>query len=156
MIEKIYGVYGLMEWDALIVCGKARLRVRFEGGTSSGYGESPAVYRTSNAAAQHIIESSRYFRENRIRLLRVMDSPGQSSSQFGTHPAVNPAEDTAPAEKLPDEDSPSPLFLEDRKFNDPQAARRFIHETYGVPLEKMMNTDDIKAAGQVYGFNLIW
>ena len=141
MTEKIYGVNGLMEWDALIVCGKARLRVRFEGGSSSGFGEAPALYRTTNPAAQHIIETSSYFKEKRIRLLRVIHRPSP----------VNPKTPTSP-----DTPAPPAMTLEDKEFNDPQQARRYMHETFGVTLAKMMNSEQIKGSGELYGLNLKW
>lgn len=151
MTEKIYGVTGLMEWDALIVCGKARLRVRFEGGSSSGFGDAPAIYRTTNPAAQHIIENSSYFREKRIRLLRVN--------------RYKDPEESGPADTVAGDDNPGAapaavpkgvLTLEEKHFNDPQLARRFLHDDYGVPMAKMLSYASIRQAGELYGFKITW
>lgn len=149
MTEKIYGVTGLMEWEALIVCGKARLRVRFEGGSSSGFGEAPAIYRTTNPAAQHIIENSDYFREHRIRLLRVnrYAEPDDKDKASTESNGSSPAHKTEPA-KL--------LTLEEKHFPDPHLARRFLHDEYGVPMPKMMSFASIRQAGELYGFKITW
>lgn len=133
-----------MEWDALIECGKARLRVKFEGGSSSGFGESPALYRTKNPAAQHIIEMSQYFKEKRIRLIRVI------------HYADGDAGDTSAATSNGSTAGKGTLILEDKSFSDMQTARRYMHETYGVALRKMLSQDQIRQAGELYGIRLSW
>lgn len=121
-----------MEWDALISCGKARLRVRFEGGTMTGFGASPATYTTSNPAAQHIIENSEYFREKRIRLIRII--PDARSAK---------GKKTA-------------LQYEEKMFNDPQLARDFLHDTFDVPYSSMLTMAQIKEQGKLFGFRLSW
>ena len=70
MTRKTYGVSGLMEWQAVIRCGRATVNVLFTGGSVTGYGVSPAEYTTENPVVQAIIEGSEYYKSGRIRLLR--------------------------------------------------------------------------------------
>lgn len=64
-----YGVYGIMEWQALIPTLDCMVRVPFTGGSLTGYGVRPATFSTDNAVLAHFIEASRYFRTGRIRKL---------------------------------------------------------------------------------------
>lgn len=64
-----FGVYGVMEWHALIPAGRSTLRVPFRGGSMSGFGVTPATYSTTNAAVIRLIEESHWFRRGKIRRL---------------------------------------------------------------------------------------
>lgn len=61
-----YGVYGIMEWQALIPAGRCTVRVHFTGGMMSGYGVTPATFSTANKALRQIIEQSDYYRNSKI------------------------------------------------------------------------------------------
>lgn len=65
----VYGVDGLTEWQVLLVAGRAKVKLRFTGGSMSGYGQVPAKFITKNAAIAKIIENSEYFKQGRIRRL---------------------------------------------------------------------------------------
>lgn len=155
MIEKIYGVTGLMEWDALISCGKARLRVKFEGGSSSGFGEAPALYRTTNPAAQHIIEESGYFKEGRIRLLRInrFAEPGEEAT---AKPTADRGTQNPPEASVTPAQPGAPLLLEEKTFPDAGLARKFLRETFGIPANKMGTTKAVREMGELYGYRLIF
>ncbi len=146
-----------MEWEALIVCGKARLRARFEGGSSSGFGEAPAIYRTANPAAQHIIEQSDYFKDKRIRLLRVnryADDPADDDIAGKTEADASPSGGRPVADRQ--QSASRRLVLEEKHFNDPQLARRFLHDTFGVPMAKITTYAAIREAGELYGYKISW
>lgn len=64
-----YGVFGLSEWVALIPVGKAKLRVRFSGGETSGFGRVPAEFVTTDPTVARLIQESDYFRQGRIKRL---------------------------------------------------------------------------------------
>lgn len=74
-MKATYGVMGMMEWNALIPTRSNLLRVRFTGGSLSGYGVTPATYTTDNPAVARLIETSSYFRRGRIRLLSKEEDP---------------------------------------------------------------------------------
>jgi hypothetical protein len=61
-----YGVYGIMEWLALIPAGRCVVRVNFTGGQMSAYGVTPATFTTANAALCRLIENSSYYRCGKI------------------------------------------------------------------------------------------
>lgn len=75
-MEKLYGVYGMMEWNAIIGSGKVTFRVPFTGGSMSGYGQTPAVFKTRNEVLMHVIENSHWFRDGKIKLLRIREEEG--------------------------------------------------------------------------------
>jgi len=68
-MKATYGVTGMMEWVALIPTRSNMLRVRFTGGSLSGYGVTPATFTTENEVVMRMIEESRFFLQGRIRLL---------------------------------------------------------------------------------------
>lgn len=53
-----YGIKGYLEYEALIPVGDNHIRIRFEGGSITGYGVAPAVFATSDPVIQTIIENS--------------------------------------------------------------------------------------------------
>lgn len=65
----VFGVYGLTEWETLIPAGRAKLRVRFTGGSLSGYGVVPATFTTYNLHVKLLIENSPQFKSGRIKRL---------------------------------------------------------------------------------------
>lgn len=75
--RKTYGVSGYMEWVALIVCGKATVKVHFSGGSLTGYGVTPAEFTTQNPMTQAIIENSKEFKNGKIFLLREIEGTGK-------------------------------------------------------------------------------
>lgn len=68
--RRVYGVYGLTEWQALIPAGQATVRINFSGGHMSAYGIVPATFATVDPAVQRLIEESGYYARRRIRLIR--------------------------------------------------------------------------------------
>ena len=98
-MKATYGVSGMMEWVALIPTRSNLLRVRFSGGSLSGYGVTPATFSTENEVMMHIIEQSAYFRQGRIRLISKCDSPQTVNNPS---PAASRPEVPLPAADLPD------------------------------------------------------
>lgn len=138
--EKTYGVAGMMEWDALLPCGKGNLRVRFEGGAMTGFGFAPAEYRTSNPAAQHIIEHSPHFQEGKIILLR--------ETRPGSSPSPHPRKKDGPKDTGAD--------LSEMRFSDPHSAKEFLIEKFGLAASDMVTQADIRKTGLNFGLNLVW
>lgn len=64
-----FGVFGLTEWETLIPAGLAKVRVRFTGGSLSGYGVTPATFVTRNMHIKELIVDSPQFKSGRIKLL---------------------------------------------------------------------------------------
>ena len=81
MTKKVYGVNDLKEWTVNIKCGKATLRVSFEGGSSTLRGTIPATYATTDPVKQAIIEKSDYFKHGRIYVVQKMEVPDDASAR---------------------------------------------------------------------------
>ena len=71
----VYGVYGVMEWVALVPVGRSTLKIHFEGGSMSGYGIRPATYETDHPGVRRIIERSEWYRRGRIKLIGFRPYP---------------------------------------------------------------------------------
>lgn len=76
-----YGVYGMMEWVALIPMRHNLVRVRFSGGSLSGFGTTPATFTTDNPVVIRMIEQSSYFRRGKIRRVATEEAAEESCSE---------------------------------------------------------------------------
>ena len=68
-VTKFYMAPYHLEWRLLLKTGDALIEVHFQGGTMGGNGILGAVYKTDNAAIQHLIEESKEFQTGEITLL---------------------------------------------------------------------------------------
>lgn len=79
MTTKTYGVDGLLEWHISIAAGSLHINIEFTDGKISGYGISPAIYKTSDPVLQQAIERSPQFKSGRIRIVSVKRNPSENS-----------------------------------------------------------------------------
>lgn len=68
-----YGVYGMMEYRAIIKIGRATLKVMFTDGSITAMGQNPAQYTTSDFIVQHAIENSSDFKKGRIHVVSTIE-----------------------------------------------------------------------------------
>lgn len=68
-----YGVYGMMEYQAIIKIGRATLKVLFTDGSMTSIGQNPAKYTTSDILTQHAIENSSDFKRGRIQVVNTIE-----------------------------------------------------------------------------------
>lgn len=68
-----YGVYGMMEYQAIIKIGRATLKVLFTDGSITSLGQNPAQYTTSDFIVQHAIENSNDFKRGRITVVSTIE-----------------------------------------------------------------------------------
>lgn len=68
-----YGVYGMMEYQAIIKIGRATLNVLFTDGSMTSIGQNPAKYTTSDFLTQHAIENSSDFKRGRIQVVNTIE-----------------------------------------------------------------------------------
>lgn len=120
-VLKIYGVKGLMEWQCVIPSGGVRFHFAFSDGTMTGYGVTPARYRTTDPILQNVIERSNYFKSGKIFLER----------QIIIERDTVEAEVTAPFEKV------DVSCLDD--------AKEYLAEHFGVSRLKLKNKQSIIA-----------
>ena len=91
-----YGVYGMMEYQAIIKIGRATLKVMFTDGSITAMGQNPAQYTTSDFIVQHAIENSSDFKKGRIHVVNTIEldeevhierNPAKPSTQQAPSPA---------------------------------------------------------------------
>lgn len=70
MKENVYGVFGLIEWHALIPFNGGKVAVEFTDGSVTGFGVKPAVYKTSDEGVAAMIDSCEWYRNGRIVCLK--------------------------------------------------------------------------------------
>ena len=68
-----YGVYGMMEYQAIIKIGRATLKVLFTDGSMTAIGQNPAKYTTSDFLVQRAIENSSDFKRGRIQVVNTIE-----------------------------------------------------------------------------------
>ena len=68
----IYGVAGMLEYQALIQVGSAKMKIPFTNGSSNEAGRTPATFSTSNPIIQLAIENSKEFKCGLIRKVHTV------------------------------------------------------------------------------------
>ena len=74
-VKKVYGIHGYMEIKLRMITGYEALPViylPFEGGHITGFGVSPASLTTDDPVLQKIIESSWYYTEEQIKIIKEL------------------------------------------------------------------------------------
>lgn len=145
---KTYGVNGLMEWHARLPLGKTTLLVDFTGGSLTGYGVSPATYTTGNEVVQRVIESSRPYREGKIRLLRSVTQTVGATAKAREGALPSPA---APAAPAPAGGQPDLFSYE---ATDEADAADYLSGSHGVAPEKLNSRADIFREASRLGITL--
>lgn len=140
-MKKTYGVSGLMEWQAVFRHGRATLSARFSGGALTGYGVTPAEYTTSNPVAQHIIESSRQFRDGRIRLLRCLEEGHDDSGAAADEPVPEATEESG---------------REVFEFADASLAREWMIDTLGLDPREIPSQKAMREYAEAHGMTIKW
>lgn len=100
-MRKVYEAPGMMEWHPVIIAGKSRVRVSFEGGYFSGRGHTPASYETADGVVQAMIENSSQFKTGRIRLAAGFKKGIQAKAALRS-PAVSESRDQMTEFEFPD------------------------------------------------------
>ena len=70
----IYGVSGMLEYQALIKVGGAKMKIPFTNGSSNEAGRTPATFSTSNAMVQMAIENSVEFKSGLIHRVHTVET----------------------------------------------------------------------------------
>lgn len=103
---KTYAVYGIMEWLCQIVVNKkSKISILFCGGSMTGYGVTPALYRTDSPVVQAVIENSYYYKTGKIVLHHTterQEAETRRQSAPATAPAAETAGKKAAASEIPD------------------------------------------------------
>ena len=178
---KTYGVVGLMEWQTLVKVGKAHIRIEFAGGFPTKNGISPAKYRTDNPIIQHAIETSRYFSDGRITLLRIDEAEGAPkvrilSDNSAPAPAKSapapvaeePAAEEGEAVVETQDPATAPAPVEEKEHIEGeealtevhvhvlQDAQKYLKEKFQIPTSKIRTKNDAGEVGKLNGVLFVW
>lgn len=174
-----YGVYGMMEYQAVVKVGKKNVSINFSDGSISAMGTNPATFTTDNIIIQNAIEASNDFKRGRITTVRSIDleeelqifrnAPIPVSAEAAAPHSATPTENEAPAknEETGAEASaevreeaaevagePAPLTQVEFSCNDD--AKDFLEQKFGYVRSKLRNREDITAAAKAHGIEIIF
>lgn len=104
-----YGVYGMMEYQAIIKIGRATLKVLFTDGSITSLGQNPAQYTTSDFIVQRAIESSGDFKRGRIKVVNVieLDEDVRIERNHSTNTQATPAKSAVNIEAATESAAPA-------------------------------------------------
>lgn len=142
---KTYGAPGLMEWQAQIKVGKATFNFCFSGGTLTGYGVTPALYATKNKVYQAIIESSDYFKNGKITLVRELPIEGDEAEA-----KAEVAEEQPKTEAVEDADGMKVI-----KVSCLEDARQILINDYRVAPTKILTEAKVMARAKSKGVKFV-
>lgn len=132
-ILKIYGVRHLMEWQCVIVQNGIKFHFAFTDGATTGYGVTPARYRTPNPVLQQVIEQSDYFKSGKIFL--------EKKIVLEKDPEIAPKTAEEKAEIK------SATVIKVACLDD---AKEYLSEQFGVSGTKMRSKDSILKAAEAH------
>lgn len=172
-----YGVYGMMEYQAIIKVGKATLKVQFTDGSITAYGQNPAQFTTADFIVQHAIENSSDFKRGRIKRVSVIEldeevhierNPEKASApettataEAGTASANETASATTEGTADSDEGEAEPAEAEatgeatmtEVEFTCNADAKEYLENNFGVKAS-LRTRADIIACGETYGVKI--
>lgn len=94
---KTYGVYGMMEYQAVIKVGsKTAMKINFTDGSLTAMGTNPARYSTDKYMVQHAIENSHDYKRGLIKLISTVPLGGEVKIERNA-PVSAPISAPAPA-----------------------------------------------------------
>lgn len=152
-MKKRYEVKGMMEWHPVFAAGRARIRVPFTGGHLGDGCSAPAIFETSDAVIQRVIECSIPFRNGRIRLAASFPQAATKAlANAGTIPdgRHGPVCQSAPA--IPTEASQPSEIMEFDNFND---AADYLQFKMGVHSTILFDANDCIREAKSRGINMI-
>ena len=170
-----YGVYGMMEYQALIKIGKATLKVQFTDGSITAYGQNPAQFTTADFIVQHAIENSSDYKRGRIKRVTVIEldedvhiernpvkataTDAPATAETATTEANEPASATTDEAAASEEGEAAPAEAEgdatmtEVEFTCNADAKEYLENTFGVKAS-LRTRADIIACGETYGVKI--
>ncbi len=165
-----YGVYNLVEWQAAIRMGKARVKVPFTGGAITTQGVTPATFTTSDPVVQLAIECSVEFKSGRIKIVRTRDLggdveievnssgatdgiAGKTETEVGADGKAEAGAAGNESEEIPERCVQSMTQVE---FSCNDDARDYLEQNFGFIRSKLRNREDILNAGKSKGVEILF
>ena len=177
-----YGVWGMMEYIAVVTVGRRSTKIQFSDGSVSAMGVNPAKFTTDNVILQNAIESSDDFRRGLIKVVSVhelegevkvlrnkpkcapeleptkgSDAPTLTKCDLGvvsTPSDIAPKQEQTPAEEESQPGETEPLNHIEVEFANKEEARDYLVDTWGANRAKLRTREDIIAAAITHGVKL--
>lgn len=161
-----YGVYGMMEYQAVIKIGRATLKVLFTDGSMTAIGQNPAQFTTTDFLTQHAIEHCSDFKRGLIKRVSVIELSDDVRIERNLVQAA-PLEsgEEQPSGEVSGEEQPvgevsgdvsSGETLTVVEFGTNQEAKDYLTKTFGVKGGVMKNRSDIVAMGEANGVKIVF
>ena len=184
--RKTYGIYGYIEYQAVINVGQNKIKIPFTGGTVSAFGTTPATFETDNLVAQISIEHSSEYRSGKISLLRDVEldrdieignnakpaakggrlagTPGPSGlgngiAENGIGTGQAQGADGYGVSAASGEDAPAitaPAITEEVEFSCVDDAKEYLTEKFGAQKSKLRTRAAIIECGKQYGVDIVF
>ena len=152
--KKTYGIDNYAERQITIMMGKASLNVVFSGGASTGYGNTPAQFTTSEPIFQHAIEHCPLFLKGGIRILseiELEDEP-QEVGETEEQRAQRMAKVRAAKETAHDEDNqPQSTEVTEVEVTCIEDAKQYMMDNYGYSARALKTAKNILDAAKHNG-----
>lgn len=139
----VYGVSGVMEWNALIRVGEGVISIPFRNGSYTGFSSQSAEYRTDSEFYQMIIENSTLFKEGKIYIINdYRDKSTHISEEEPTeNTGYNEEEDTS--------------TLEEVVIPSQEDAKAYLIEKFGFKAQGLRSKTAIREAAKSNGIKFI-
>lgn len=181
----IYGVAGMLDYQALIKVGSAKMKISFTNGSSNEAGRTPATFSTDNPIIQLAIENSKEFKSGLITKVHVVntdeevyiesehvalleDEPAGTSDETGNGEELTGGKQGAdtPGEteqKQTADESPVTQSEEEtvntstrKEFTCNDDAKDFFETEFGVKRSALRTRADIIAYGKNNGIDVVF
>lgn len=168
----IYGVDGMLEYQALINVGEAKMKIPFTNGSTNEAGRMPATFRTSNPVVQMAIENSNEFKKGFIRKVHealtgddvyiesehVALSGGSAVVQRDTQPKSEEKAERQETNVTADESFSKGVGkacgVITREFSCNDDAKDFFETEFGIKRSSMRTRADITSVGLAHGIEV--
>lgn len=165
-----YGVYGMMEYQAVIKMGKSSMKVNFSDGSINSFGQNPAKFTTKNFMIQHAIEHSYDFRRGLIQIIneheldeevQISHNPVAIEPEFGddevkakVEDVVSGGTDGLEGTEVSDVMEGTESSETEVEFSTNDEAKQYLESQFGVQRSKLRTRADIEKAGMQYGVKI--
>lgn len=181
----IYGVAGMLDYQALIKVGSAKMKISFTNGSSNEAGRTPATFSTDNPIIQLAIENSKEFKSGLITKIHVVNTdedvyiesehvalqedeavnissePGNNEELTGEKqgadtPEKKEQEQSADETPVTQPEKETVNTSTRKEFTCNDDAKDFLEAEFGVKRSTLRTRADITACGKSNGIDVVF
>lgn len=159
-----YGVFGMVEFQALINIGKATMKVNFTDGSMTAFGQNPAQFTTTNPVVQFAIQSSNDFKKGRIKIINTIELNEEIDCGPKSAATVTPSAETKDVKASVETKAEAAVPLnavtaddakvDEIEFDCNDDAKDYLEKRYGAKRQQMRTRAEIVAVGKTYGLSI--